>query len=79
MAEDVGTVQAAHLANIDKLRQLYRMLGEFPYIKCKVHGTMLLTADEYDRQMDDADSRWACPHCGADCWWVGGELDKLDY
>lgn len=33
-------------------------------VSCPVHGQVYLTKAEYDRQMNLADDRWACPRCG---------------
>ena len=36
-----------------------------PYgVVCRDHGKVPISKEEYDRQMSDADSRWACPDCG---------------
>ena len=59
------------------LEELREAIGELPYIRCPKHGLMLITAAEYRRQMMQADDRWACPHCGAVCWWVGGIGEEL--
>lgn len=70
-ALELAETQAKGIAALRKIKEL---VGEYPYIRCPQHGTLLLTAAEYLKQMADADARWLCPQCGSTCWWVGDDV-----
>jgi len=33
-------------------------------VQCKTHGQVLLTDEQFNRQMDCPDALWKCPVCG---------------
>ncbi len=43
---------------------------------CVEHGQVFLTAEEYNKQMDDADSFWKCP-CGRFAEWDNDNYEAM--
>lgn len=52
-----------------------------PYyaVRCPIHGTISITDEQYDAQMNTPDEPWKCPTCGSVAEWDGdGEEDDWD-
>lgn len=44
--------------------------GRQPFrVRCKTHGLVELTDDEYDAQLSRPDDRWRCTVCGEEASW----------
>lgn len=46
-------------------------------VHCKEHGPVELSAEEYERQLDDSDAKWQCPICKQDALHVDF-IDKVE-
>lgn len=46
-------------------------------VKCREHGQVFLSADEYTRQLGRPDSLWLC-YCGASAEFDDGHLETFD-